>query len=164
MRKWIMLGVTVCLAVVLMFQGTGQAQKQPVGSIYLVNAAEAFNKDGDRVNLPILFTLFKDGVVVRSSELNIPGTNSGGVSNATWENLPVGTYELHCESLGFGKLVRKIAVAAGERAQMSIKTMPEKDETQGVGPTLFEMQRKIALLENENAALKERVATLEKAK
>ena len=162
MRKWIMLGVTVCLAILLMFQGTGQAQKQQTGDVEVINAVFAVNEDEKQVNVPILFTLFKDGVQVRSSELNVNGF--GGDFLTYWRNLPVGIYELHCESLGFGKLVRKIAIAASEQSQMSIKTMPEKDEVQGVGPTLFEMQRKITLLEKENAALKERVATLEKAK
>ena len=163
MRKWIMLGVTVCLAVVLMFQGTGQAQKQPTGRIGIRNDTVGLTKDEDKISINVLFTLFKDGVVVRSTELATCGL-SNGACDVEWNELPVGPYELHCEAIGFGKLVRKVAVGANERAPFTLKTMPEKDEVQGAGPTLFEMQRKITLLENENAALKERVAALEKAK
>ena len=163
MRKWIMLGVTMCLAVVLMFQGTGQAQKQPVGEILVQNDVAGLDKDGNKVFFPVLFTLFKDGVVVRSSELGTYNLG-GGDAVAVWKNLSAGPYEMHCEAVGSGKLVRKVAVGAEERATFDLKTLPEKDETQGAGPTLFEMQRKITLLENENAALKERVAALEKAK
>ncbi len=161
MRKLLMLGVAVCLSLTLVFQGTGQAQKQPVGHIELQNDVVGVEKDGDPAPISILFTLFKDGVVVRSSELITKGF---GTYETVWENLPPGPYEMHCEATGFGKLVRKVAVGAGERAPFTLKTLPEKDEVQGAGPTLFEMQRKIALLEIENADLKERLTTLEKAK
>ena len=172
MRKWIMLGVTMCLAVLLIFQGTGVSQGQKTGGVNLVNGLVVKNIDNDPADLPILFTLFKDGVVVRSAELSsssyvdYAGRKLAGAGEftAAWKELPVGPYELHCEAVGYGKLIKRIAVSSDTPAQIAVRTMPEKDEMQGAGPTLFEMQRKITLLENENAALKERVAALEKAK
>ncbi len=152
----------LCLLFALTFQSVSHAQKPVVGDIYIVNQFIKSVPGDNPVGVPVLFTLFKSGEVVRSSELSVNGF--GGTPNASWQNLPVGAYELHCEAIGFGKLVRKIAVGPGERADFTLNILPEKDEVQGAGPTLFEMQRKITLLEKQNAELKERLAALEKAK
>ena len=155
--------VALCLLFALTFQSASHAQKQLVGQLLITNAVEAFNKNEERADVSVLFTLFKNGEVVRSAELGVYNL-SVGMAVADWSNLPVGSYELHCEAIGFGKLIRKVAVGQDERATFTLKTMPAKDEVQGAGPTLFEMQRKIALLEKQNAELKERLAALEKAK
>lgn len=163
MRKKLNLMAVLCLFVALMFQSASHAQKPVGGSIYLYNQVIGINKDGNQVNVPILFSLFKNGELVRSTELNTTGMGTNPVE-ATWSDLPVGGYELQCEALGFGKLIRKIAVAPNEKSSFTPKTLPAKDEVQGAGPTLFEIQRKIALLEKQNADLQARLAALEKAK
>ena len=168
MRKWSSWGIAVCLLVSLVAQGTGQTPKQKTGGVELINMIEAENQEGKAVDLPVSFTLFKDGEIVRSSELSTRQTAEfkafGNPYRTSWKDLPIGIYELHCEAVGQGKLVRRVAVSADTPASVGIRTLPAKEEVQGVGPTLFEMQRKITLLEKQNAALQERLAALEKAR
>lgn len=106
----------------------------------------------------IFVTLHRAGAVIRSAEI----TNHRADSGAAWDALPVGGYELHIQARGYGTTIKRVAVAKNEVTPLTISGVGKTDELWGAGPTIAELEKRIAGLEKENTALKERVATLEK--
>ena len=170
-RSWlafVLLGIILTSS--LLLQGIAQTQPKPTGSVTAYNKVVMWNdkvvmwNDKDQqVVLNALVTLFKDGQRVRSKEIdNIE--RFGFIQEAKWSELPLGEYEVHFEVHGYGKVIKRIVVSPDDPTVVVLSSITKNDEVWGGGPTLFDLQSKITLLEKENAELKERLSALEKAK
>jgi hypothetical protein len=92
----------------------------------------------------VLVTLVHKGEAVRSTELVTSGTGSYSVN---WSQLEPGQYELHFEAKGHGTVIKRIALSPDATSYSQIQSLGDKDELWGSGPTLADLERRLAALE-----------------
>lgn len=168
----------LALAALPIFQPAAHAQVGakaiPVGNLYVANRLTGIDDKGRFLRIGTFVTLFKDGQMVRSSDLyNSPNNASGSLE---WDGLPAGNYEVHFQTKGFGTVIKKVTVTPERMTNAVLETVSKNDEVWDGGPTVYEMEGYIRALakkeleldgrlaaeEKKNAELESRLAALEK--
>jgi hypothetical protein len=157
MSKWLGLSLLGCLLAALLLQGSSTAQPPGGAALSVSNQVRLVDESGRKAGLVALVTLYKQGQAVRSTDLSNVGS-----ARVDWKGLAPGSYEVHFEAKGYGKVVKRVVLAPGVLSSVVLGSIGQNDEAWGAGPTLFELQRRITALETENQNMKVRVVELEK--
>ncbi|HLJ57231.1 MAG TPA: hypothetical protein VKT77_19500 [Chthonomonadaceae bacterium] len=135
MRKLILGLLAVGLLAIALSHAVVQAQEPRTAELAVSNQFEVNNR---YVN--VFATLFKDGREVRSIDL-------GAQLNIVWSGLQPGQYEVHFQARGYGTLIKQIVISSDVRNFVNVSTMTAHDEVWNGGPTLADLERRIAALE-----------------
>lgn len=150
MRNWMSWGIAAYMFAAWVFQATGQTQPKPMGRVWIENKVPAYDEHGRIIDFPVFVTLYKDGQVIRTTDLPSTGNNR----SLAWDEVPTGSLEVHFEARGYGKVIKRIVLVKRGQVHVELDAMDKKDELWGAGPSLFELEKRIETLEAEVAALK----------
>jgi hypothetical protein len=143
----------VTLAAVSPAPGLRAQEKEPKTSALTVIYA-------NRYSPYVTVELYRDGKLLRSSEL---ADYSSSNDKVTFENLAAGRYEVHFEGAGYKKFIKRVALAADDKtAKVHVELDKAAERVVGGGPSLAELEKRIAELEKANAELKAEVERLKK--
>ena len=155
--------VAVVLGLSLISAAFSATHAQPIanGRIRIHNALRGVTEKGAFLRIATFVTLFKNGEMVRSSDLTNSPNNAAG--SLDWSNLPLGSYEVHFQTKGYGTVIKKVALTSDAMSFVNLENIGQNDEVWDGGPTVFEMEAQILALQKRNADLEARLSAVEKS-
>jgi hypothetical protein len=107
----------------------------------------------------VLVELHQDGKLLRTRELQ----NGSSPASVTFDKLAAGRYEVHFEGAGYKKCIKRITIGQDDRdATVYVELDRKEERVVGSGPSLQDLENRIAELEKANAELKTEIEKLKK--
>ena len=107
----------------------------------------------------VLVELYQDGKLLRTRELQ----NGSSPASVTFDKLAAGRYEVHFEGAGYKKCLKRIALGQDDKdATVYVELDKKEERVVGSGPSLQELEKRIAELEKANGELKTEIDKLKK--
>jgi hypothetical protein len=109
----------------------------------------------------VLVELHQDGKLLRTRELEY--REAIFAPSIDFAKLAPGLYEVHFTGAGYKKCIKRIAIGKEDKEVMVYVELDQKEErVVGGGPSLQELEKRIAELEKANADLKAEIEKLKK--
>jgi hypothetical protein len=107
----------------------------------------------------VLVELYRDGKLLRTRELQ----NGFSATSVTFDKLAGGRYEVHFGGAGYKKCIKRIAIGQDDTdATVYVELDKMEERVVGGGPSLRELEKRIAQLEQANAELRAEIEKLKK--
>ncbi len=104
----------------------------------------------------VLVELHQNGKLLRTREL----PNGTTTATATFDKLAAGRYEVHFEGAGYKKFIKRVSIGQDDKDATVYVELDKTERIVGGGPSLQELEKRIAELEKANAELKAEIEKL----
>jgi len=136
-----------------------RAEEKPPDTVGLTVRVYSGQRDNPKL---VMVTLLSNGKAVRSRQLDAGWfTSEKTDKEVTWDDLPVGAYELQFQADGYEKSVYQIALSKDDK-QLRVGVPEMKKVGIGDDPTFRHLVERVTKLEGANAELRGMAARLQK--